>query len=256
VSFNPRFAVQLFEVNVTGTRNVVNACFASGVKKLVHISSVAALGRTREQPFVDEHQKWMDNPLNTTYAQSKYLAELEVFRGQEEGLDCVMLNPSLILAPADWTKSSAKLFKYVWDEKKFLINNHLNYVDVRDVAYAAHRLMNDHATGHRFILNAGNISLDQFFAKIATRFGKKAPTIRVNGSVVHLLAAVEGIRSRITRSEPLITSETARLANTQFLYRNEKIKKHLQFDFKTIDQTLDWCCKYYLEHASQAQKMK
>jgi nucleoside-diphosphate-sugar epimerase len=133
VSFNPRDAKKIYNVNVLGTRNITNACLNAGVRRFVHISSVAALGRQKDQTIIDEQNKWIDNPLNSTYAESKYYAELEVFRAQEEGLSTVIINPSVILAPTDWTRSSAQLFKYVYDEKSFYIDGSLNYVDVRDV---------------------------------------------------------------------------------------------------------------------------
>ncbi|MBT1701579.1 NAD-dependent epimerase/dehydratase family protein [Fulvivirgaceae bacterium PWU4] len=251
VSFNPRDARKIFRVNVEGTRNVVNACLIGQVKKLVYISSVAALGRLKGQSEIDEGQKWTDNPLNSTYAESKYLAELEVFRAHEEGLNTVIVNPSVILAGADWNKSSAKLFKYVWDERPFYVDSFLNYVDVRDVADATYRLLRADHRGERFILNAGAIALPEFLSKMAVRFSKKPPAMRLNKTVLRLVAAGESVRSWLSRSEPLITRETARFAGTRFLYRNEKIKKQLNFEFQTIDQTLEWCCEYYMKQAKR-----
>jgi dihydroflavonol-4-reductase len=247
VSFNPGDKKKIFQVNVAGTRNVVNTCLALGVNKLIHISSVAALGRLKGQENITENSKWIDNPLNSTYAESKYLSELEVFRASEEGLDVSVLNPSVILAPADWQKSSAKLFKYVWDENRFYIENDLNYVDVRDVAEVTVRMLNEKLSGERFTLNAGRLSIKEFFSKIALRFNKRAPSIRANKTALKILAFLEKIRTQITRTEPLITSETARLANTSFYYSNEKITQKLDFKFKSIEETLDWCCKYYIQ---------
>lgn len=246
VSFNPRHSKKLFQVNVTGTRNVVNACLACGVEKLIHISSVAALGRIKGETTIDESHKWIDNPLNSSYAESKYLAELEVFRGQEEGLNTVLVNPSIILAAADWTKSSAKLFKYVWDQKKFYAERDINFVDARDVASVVTNFLKVDAPGERFILNAGTIKLYDFFSKVAERFNRKAPTIKVSPSMLQLISNVESFRSWFTRSEPLITRETARLAGSYFVYNNKKIRKQLNFEFQSIDDTLNWCCGYYI----------
>lgn len=246
VSFNPRVRHKIFEVNVQGTRNVINTCLNANVKKIVHISSVAALGRLKSQVFIDETQKWIDNPLNSNYAESKYLAELEVMRGQEEGLETVIVNPSVILAGADWNKSSAKLFRYVWEEKPFYINSHLNYVDVRDVARATVQLLDYNYPGERFILNGGSLPLADFFSALAVRFRKKAPSVKLNMTLAKLIAFLESIRAGITGADPLITSETARLAGTKFHYQSKKIEKHLNFRFQTIEQTLDWCCEYYI----------
>jgi nucleoside-diphosphate-sugar epimerase len=246
VSFNPRLSKKLYEVNVTGTRNVVNACLARGVKKLIHISSVAALGRLKGQTNIDEDHKWVDNPLNSTYAETKYMAELEVYRGHEEGLDTVLINPSVILAAADWTKSSAKLFKYVWDEKRFYADRDLNFVDVRDVAKATVKFLDLSTPGQRYILNAGSVSLFDFFSSVAKRFKTKPPGIKVNQTMLNLIASFEAVRSWITHNEPLITRETARQAGTYFTYNNKKIINQLNFEFQSIDETLNWCCDYYI----------
>jgi nucleoside-diphosphate-sugar epimerase len=246
VSFNPRKATWIMDCNVQGTRNIVNQCILSGVKRLVHISSVAALGRQKNQKLIDESNQWTEGSLNSTYGHSKYLAELEVFRAHEEGLSAVVVSPSIILGAADWNKSSGRLFHYVWNEKPFYSDAFLNYVDVRDVADTTYRLLKNNITGQRFILNAGSISFFDFFQRVAKRFQKKAPHIKLSPSVLSLVARVESFRTYFTSSEPLITRETARMANTEFLYSNDKIKKALSVDFQPIDETLDWCCQYYM----------
>ncbi len=248
VSFNPRRRQEILDNNISGTRNIVNACLAKDVKRLVHISSVAALGRQKGQTVVDETNKWNDSPLNSTYAESKYYAELEVFRGQEEGLSTVVINPSVILAATDWNKSSAKLFNYVWQEKKFYIDSNLNYVDVRDVAAITVRLMDSPIESERFVVNAGTIPFHEFFKKIAARFGRKAPSILLDRSLLRIAAVAESFRSNLTGTEPLITRETALLSGTYFTYDSKKIKDTLGFDFQTVDATLDWCCAYYLNY--------
>jgi dihydroflavonol-4-reductase len=245
VSFNPRHARKISDVNIQGTRNIVNACSANQIKRFVYISSVAALGRMKGQTNIDETNKWIDNVFNSTYAKSKYLAELEVFRGQEEGLSTVILNPSVILAPADWTKSSAQLFKYAWDERPFYIEGSLNYVDVRDVSAACYTLLKSPVENERFILNAGSIPFKEFFDALATLLGKRRPPIKLSRNFVKIVAGLEAFRGWISQSEPLITRETARLAGTYFKYENSKIKNSLYFEFETLDNTLAWCCRHY-----------
>jgi dihydroflavonol-4-reductase len=245
VSFNPLLAKKIIDINTIGTRNVVNACLGSTIKRLVHISSVAALGRQKDQLVIDENNKWVDSPLNSVYAESKYRAELEVFRAQEEGLSTVILNPSVILAPADWYKSSAKLFKYVWDERPFYIDGMLNYVDVRDVANAAVHMIDSSDENTRFIMNGGSVTFLDFFTKVAQEFNKKVPGIQLRRNFLQAAAVVERLRATFTNSEPLITRETVRLAGTRFSYNSDKIKKTLNFNFQSIDNTIKWCCKHY-----------
>jgi len=254
VSFNPRLASEITRANTEGTRNLVNTCLSRRINRLLYISSVGALGRMRGQKVIDETNKWMEHAQHTVYATSKYLAELEVFRAQEEGLSTVTLNPSVILAPADWAKSSARLFKYVWDERLFYINGSLNYVDVRDVATAACVALKSGTENERFIVSAGAVPFEEFFAAVARRFGKRPPMVKLNKNLVKIAAGFESLRAKLHRSEPLITQETARLAETYFHYQNDKIKKTFQLEFHTLENTLDWCCQYYMQKFSVKQR--
>jgi dihydroflavonol-4-reductase len=246
VSFNPGRASEVMDINVQGTRHIVNACLEKKIERLVHISSVAALGRQKGQTFIDENNKWINNPLHSTYAESKYLAELEVARGQEEGLSTVIINPSVILAPADWTKSSAQLFRYVWNQKPFYMDGYMNYIDVRDVADIAFQFLHSTVEGERYIVSAGKITFYDFFSKVARFFNRKAPAIKPPQFLLYIVARLEGVRTWFTKAEPLITRETVRLAGAEFLYNNQKVRKELDFEFQPIDKTLHWCCQYYM----------
>lgn len=250
VSFNGRDKKKLYETNVTGTRNLVNASLAHNIRRFIHVSSVAALSRPKEIIYLDENQKWTESPLNTVYAESKYLAELEVMRGHEEGLSIAIVNPSVILGPGDWTKSSSKIFEYVWKGNSFFTDGSMNYVDVNDVATIIHQLLYSKSDGERFILNAGNITYQLLFEKIAQHFQKKAPAIKVSKNRLTLLARIESIRAFLTGSSPLITNETARLTRSTVTYNNQKIRNKLNFEFQSIDHTLKWCCEYYMKQAN------
>lgn len=247
VSFNPRNAKKVFDVNVTGTQNVVNAALAGKVNRLLHVSSVAAFGRKKDQLEVDETHKWIDSALNSNYAQSKYRAELEIFRGQEEGLRTVIINPTVILGYSNWDKSSSQLFKYAWQEKPFYMDGSFNYVDVRDVANIALQLFDSTLEDERFILNAGSIGFKDFFDSLATYFNKKGPSIKVTKPFLKPLATVESIRTRLSGTEPIITRETAQLSGTHFHYSAQKIQKTLDYKFQTFDATAKWCCSRYAE---------
>jgi dihydroflavonol-4-reductase len=247
VSFNPRNAEKVFNVNVIGTQNIINAALAGKTKRLLHVSSVAALGRQKDQTEVDETNKWVDSTINSNYAQSKYRAELEIFRGQEEGLSTVIVNPSVLLGYSNWDKSSSQLFKYAWQEKPFYMDGSFNYVDVRDVASIVLQLFDSTIEHERFILNAGSIGFKDFFDSLARNFNKKGPTIKVRKPFLKPLAAFESLRTRLSRTEPIITHETARLAGTHFHYNAQKIQKTLNFKFQSFDSTADWCCSRYRE---------
>ena len=254
VSFAPKDRDRMFKTNIEGTANVVNLCLEKNIKKLCYVSSVAALGRSipNEKKLenvisINEKVTWEESPLNSNYAKTKYLAELEVWRGEAEGLNCVVVNPSLILGEADWHKSSTQLLKYVFDEHKFYPQGNLNYVDVLDVADCIFKLTNSNISGEKFILSAGEITYKDFFEKVAPRFHKKVPSILLKASITSFVWRLEAIKSFFTGNAPLITKETALSSSHSFEYQNDKIKQTLSFEFKQLDGSLDRICEKLLE---------
>jgi nucleoside-diphosphate-sugar epimerase len=245
VSFNPRTRNKIIEVNEGGTRNVVNACLALKVNHLIHISSIAAIGRQKGFHQINEETKWVDGELNTDYAESKYLAELEVWRGHEEGLKISVLNPSVILAPPHQTRSSSQIFHYVMNEKLFYTEGQINFVDVRDVVEMIWQMHVQKIYGERFIANAGHTTFQNLFSQIARRMNKRPPSIKLPSALLYLLANLEELRSLITGKEPLITRQSTKVTKEFFYYSNEKAVRKFNFQFHTLENTLDWCCKEY-----------
>jgi nucleoside-diphosphate-sugar epimerase len=250
VSFNPRERSKMYHVNVQGTANVVDTCLESGVKRLLFVSSIAALGRPTNAAkstkliSINEDQKWEESPLNSHYAKSKYLAECEVWRGQAEGLLVSIVNPSVILGEGDWSRSSTQLFKYVYDENRFYTLGNLNYVDIRDLTEIIYQLTEQQVSGERFVVNAGTITYKEFFEKAATAFEKKPPKMLVKPWMTEILWRIEAIRSRLSGGSPLITKETAKSARTHFHYANKKVKGKLKVSFTPIDETIERVTKF------------
>jgi dihydroflavonol-4-reductase len=245
VSFDPRAKEKIFQTNVVGTQNIVNACLVSGVSRLIFISSVAALGRKKGTTEINEENKWIDSDLNSDYAKSKYLAELEIYRGKEEGLSISIVNPSVILSTANPNKSSGQLFKYVNEERLFYTDGHINYVDVRDVANVVYRIYESKINGDKFIANAGSIELKQLITKIAVRLEKKEPSIKINSNLLMAAAWLEEMRCRLTRTEALISRQSVKMSGEKFIYQNQKSIDQLNAVYRPLDETLDWCCEYY-----------
>jgi nucleoside-diphosphate-sugar epimerase len=243
VSYAPQDADLLMQINVEGTGNIVNACLARQDVKLCHVSSIAAIGQQKGKYTLTETAKWDPNATHSVYASSKYFGELEVWRGVAEGLDAVIVNPSVVLGPADWHRSSTQLFKYVSDQKAFYTAGSINFVDVRDVVSAMLALTFSETRSERFILSAGQVTYQDFFNLIATYLDRKAPGIRVPKAMTEVVWRLERLRSLVTGQRPLITKETARIAKKNYLYANDKIKKWLPFEFKTLAETVEWCCR-------------
>lgn len=250
VSFDSSDQELMDEVNILGTTNICNLAIKNEIQYFIHISSIAAIGRTIGEGIVTEMDEWEESKWNSNYAQSKHLAEIEVWRAMEEGLPAVILNPSVIIAPEDWNRSSGRLFKYIWDENKFYPNGSINYVDIRDVVKSLLLCLDKKIIKERFIVNAGKVKYKNLFEEIAMRLKKSPPSIQANGSLVYLGIVVEKIKSLFTGKEPLITKETARLSKSEILFSNEKIKNELKINFAPLAETLDWSCDSILSRYS------
>lgn len=245
VSFNPRMRKIIMDVNVRGTQHVVNTCLALGIPRLIHISSVAALGRKKGFSEMDETARWVESDLNTDYAKSKYLSEVEAWRGAEEGLAVSIINPSVILAPADWSKSSAQLFRFVWQQKPFYSESLINYVDVRDVVELIWQVYSKNISGEKFIANGGHIPIKVLFDQIAQRFEKRPPTIKLSPLILSIVARWEEFRTRFAGGEPMITRQSAKVTKENFYYLNHKAINKAGVSFRSLNETLDWCCPHY-----------
>lgn len=243
VSFDPKEKQQLHITNVEGTANVVNACLNAGVKKLLHVSSVAALGRIRENEPITEKMKWTPETSNSEYGKSKYLAEMEVWRGVGEGLDAVVINPTIILGLADWNKSSSAIFKSVYNEFPWYTDGVTGFVDAADVAKAMMMLMESNISGERFIVSGENTTYQQLFNLIADAFGKNQPHKKVTPFIAAVVWRLEKMKSFFTGSKPLVTKETAVTAQAKVYFDNSKLLECLPaFKYTTLQQTVNRIC--------------
>ncbi len=249
ISYVPSQRDALYKVNAEATANVVNACLDAGVRKLVHISSIAALGRMENGVSQNEKTEWKDHKDQSNYGHSKFLGEAEVWRGVAEGLNAVIVNPSIILGPGDWYKGSTAIFRNVWNGFKWYTNGINGFVDVRDVAAAMRMLMDSDISAERFILNGGNYSYKEVFNTIADAFGKPRPNKKVTPFLAELVWRAEKIKSLFSNTEPLITKETARVAQMSVYYKNEKLLKLFpDFKYKSLENTVQFCCIRLLQH--------
>ena len=243
VSYHASDKKELYATNVEGTANLVNVALDFPVRKFLFISSIAALGRNKDRLTIDENAQWQETDLNTYYAKTKYLAELEVWRGVAEGLPALVVHPSVVLGAGKWEQSSTQIFHYVWKGKRYYPTGQLSYVDVRDVAEIITRLLPTDIVEERFIINAGEASYLDLFTQIAEKFGKKPPNKPITpflGEIAWRLASLQGF---FTATKPIISRETVRLGRGNFIYTNKKVKDGLDFNFRSLNETLEWACK-------------
>jgi dihydroflavonol-4-reductase len=243
ISFSPANRSKMYRTNVEGTANVVNAALKNGIKKFCYISSIAALGRKKGELIIDENALWEDSEMNTHYAKSKYLAELEVWRGIEEGLPAFIVCPSVVLGPGNWENGSTRIFKYIFKKNKFYTKGHINYIDVEDVANIVVELLKKNVPGERYVLNAGGVSYKELFDIMARSFKVKAPDYEVGKILSEIAWRMEKIRGLFSDSEPILTKETVKLSGFSYEYKNEKISRFLEYKFQALEATVDRTCK-------------
>ena len=246
VSFVKRDRQNMYQVNVEGTANVVNMMLEKNIRRLVHISSVAALGRTAGGGHVNEEKKWEESKVNTHYAKSKYKAELQVWRGIGEGLEAVILNPGTILGYGDWNNGSCGIFKNVFEEFKWYVSGINGFVDVEDAAKLAVLLMESNINEQRFIVNGATWPFKKLQETIADELGKKRPSRQTTPFLMSIAWRLEKIKSIFTGKKPLLTKESARVAQSQTWFENDKLLKALPgFSFTPLEETIKKACEKY-----------
>lgn len=252
VSFVKKDRKNMYQVNVEGTANVVNMMLEKKVRRLIYISSVAALGRNISGGHVNEEKKWEENKVNTHYAKSKYKAELQVWRGISEGMEAVILNPSTILGYGDWNTSSCSLFKNIAKELKWYSSGINGFVDVEDVARAAILFLENDITEHRYIVNGDNWPFRKLQDTIADGFGKKRPSWQATPFLMGVAWRKEKFISLLTGKKPLLTKESIRVAQSQTWFENSKILAALPgFTFTPLEETIKKACEKYIPSNSQ-----
>ena len=248
VSFLKENRKAMYKVNVDGTTNVVNVALEAGVKRILHVSSVAALGRTLNAATVSEEKKWEESKANTHYAITKHQAEMQVWRGFAEGLEGVIINPSTILGFGNWHGSSCAIFKNAYREFPWYTKGVNGFVGVEDVAEAAVRLLLSGITEKRFIVNAENRSFQSLFTTVAEGFGKRPPHRYANKGASEVAWRMEALKGVLTGKKPLLSRETAKIAHSHTSFDNRALLEALPgFSYQPLDAVIKKACARYLQ---------
>jgi dihydroflavonol-4-reductase len=252
VSFKHGDREEMMKVNVEGTSNTANIALEKNIKRFIHISSVAALGRTKSGETVTEKKQWEDTGINTNYAISKYRAEIEVWRAIAEGLNSVIINPSTIVGYGDWNTSSCAIFKSVYRELPWYTNGINGFVYIDDVARAAVSLFESGISNERFIVSGENWSFRQLLNTMADGLGKKQPHRHATPFLGGIAWRAEKIKSLITGNSSVLTRETARIAQTKTYFNNQKILETLPgFRFTPLSDAIIMASKKYLANPGE-----
>lgn len=247
VSFRPQDVSRMRKVNIDGTANMVNLALDSKVQHFIHVSSIAAFGRLKTRPNLDENSKWVQSKGNSQYAISKYLSEQEVWRGHAEGLPVAIVNPAVILGSGFWDIGSGRIFKQVHEGLKFWSIGHTGVVDVRDVAQFMLLLMEKSISGERYILNAQNIGFRDLFFQVADALNAKRPSIKVTPLLAELAWRVEWLKEKLLGAEPIVTKESARASISSFTYDNSKSLSLPGFNYRPLEETIRETAEQFLE---------
>jgi len=241
VSFDPKDKAKLLKINIEGTENIVNLCVENNAR-LLHVSSIAALGFAKEGQLISEKHFWDYDPKAHNYAISKYQGEMEVWRGIAEGLDAVIVNPAVIIGKNAGYNGSGAIFKLVKEGLKFYTDGATGIVDVEDVAKCMILLMESDITAERYTLSAENLHYKDFFAEIAKGFGIKAPTTQAKPWMLGIAWRAAKLASVFTGKPAALTKDAARSSFNLSYYTNQKIIDTLNFKFKPLNQSIAEVC--------------
>lgn len=247
VSFLAEDTEEMKKINVEGTANLVNLCLDKGVEKFCHVSSIAALGRTNNHAMVDENTTYCKNVRRSVYARTKYEAEQEVWRAAAEGLNTILVNPSIIIGPGVWHKGSAKLFETVWNGLSFYTEGINGFVDVRDVARIMYLLMESNIKNERFLINAENLPYKTVLCAIADNLGVRRPRYLASPFLSEVAWRAAKAKSFFSRKTPMITRDSAMTAQKKYFYDNKKITDTLNYNFISVKRSIKDTAAFFLK---------
>lgn len=247
ISFNPKAYRKMRKVNIEGTANIVNLSIEHSVKKLCFVSSIAAVGKAVNGKPITEESEWQIENSNYGYAITKYGAEIEVWRGTQEGLDAVVVNPGIILGTGFWNSGSGSLFKQSAKGIPFYTEGVTGYVSVEDVVGCMLRLMGSSVKNERFILVSDNRSYKQTLFEMATALNAKKPKILLKKWHTEIFWRVSAVVSKLTRTKPLLTKHSAKSIHKSNIFDASKIKKALNYKFEAVEDTIKRVSKIYMK---------
>lgn len=246
ISFDPNNYRKLKKINTLGTANIVNLCLAYNIKKLCYVSTIGAIGKSVHGIKATEENEWTGQEANV-YGLTKHRAEMEVWRGSQEGLPVVIVNPGIIIGPGFWYSGSGRLFTTANKENSFYPPGGSGFISVGDVIKMMTSLMNSEVTNERFIAVAENFTYKNILTRLSTELGKKAPTKKLKLWQLELGRVFDYLKNLFTRSGRKITKNTIYSLMSHEIYDNQNIISTLGFDFEALDEIIALSCSKFKE---------
>ena len=239
ISFDPSDEDELRKINIEGTANVVNCCIDFGIKKLCHVSSIAALGNPKEyETTITEETEWNPEELHSDYAITKYGAEMEVWRGHQEGLEVVIVNPGVIFGYGFPKKGSDVIIQSVKKGLSFYTNGNIGIVSVEDVTKCMIQLMKSSINGERYTLVGENISTKILLDFIAEELKVKKPSIEASKWMTSIAWRMDWLISKLLNRKRKLARSTATSSHSTTTFDTSKIEKELNFTFQKKESYL------------------
>jgi nucleoside-diphosphate-sugar epimerase len=245
ISFDKKDEPLLRKVNIDGTANMVNIALDHAIEKFCFVSSIATISKAFDNSEITEENEWNPTEKNSGYAISKYGAETEVWRGSQEGLDVIIVNPGMILGAGYWNTNTGKLFDLVQNGFKFYTEGVTGYVGVVDVVKSMLLLMKSSIKNERFIIVAENRSFKEVLCAIADGFSKKRPSIKVTSFLSEVAWRLAFLKSLFSNNGPIISKESSRASTRRSYYSNKKIKSILNYKFEPLLNCIKKVCNNY-----------
>jgi len=247
ISFDPNDYKSLRKINIEGTANVVNTCIAHSIKKLCYVSSIAAIGEEPDNQVVTETAPWNPEADHSGYAITKYGAEMEVWRGTQEGLNAVIVNPGIIIGGGFWRSGSGSLFKQVYKGQSHYANGSSAYVDVEDVVVIMIKLMTSAIKNEGFIVISENLAFKTFSDLVAKYLNVKPPSKEAKNWQLQLGWRMDWLRSTITKKRRRLTKQLAKTLISDSNFSNTKVIHTLDYTFKPIEASIKAACRLFLK---------
>ncbi|MBX2873501.1 MAG: NAD-dependent epimerase/dehydratase family protein [Saprospiraceae bacterium] len=254
ISFKKSEIQKMMAVNKEGTANLVNVALHLGIKKMVYVSSIAAIGRPKDQLVIDENTKWESSPFNSNYGISKYLAEQEVWRGSAEGLNVAVVNPAMIIGGGFWDRGPLKMLELVRKEHGFYPMGANGFVDVRDVCRFMIHLMESEISEERYLLSAGSIPYQSFLSQIAQTLGAKAPKRPIRRWIGEVAWRAVAFLNFFTGGDPTVTRESVQVSALPCEYKNGKSLAVFNFSYLPLEQSIADMAGLYKQSEKEQKK--
>ncbi len=246
VSFRKKDEQLMRKVNIEGTANMVNLSLINNVQKFCYVSSIATLDKNLEKETIDESNEWNPENDNYDYAISKYGGEMEVWRGSQEGLNVLIVNPGVILGGGFWEHNTGQFFTNAAKSFKYFTTGKTGFVGVLDVVKAMTQLMQSKLVNQNYILVSENATFQYVMNEIAKVLGTRPPTKKVTPFIASIAWRLAGLHAFFTGKQPMLTKHSAKAAQQIYTYSAVKIQKDLDFEFESLKETIQRAGKRFL----------